>query len=98
MEGLNIFSLISSPFFVYPKPWPSLCNLCSKALIVPKKFAHGYSSLSKENIVVYFLSEDWHPKQESGIIWNDKFLNINWGVKKPILSKKDARLKEFSEL
>ena len=69
-----------------------------EALIVPKKFAHGYSSLSKENIVVYFLSEDWHPKQESGIIWNDKFLNINWGVKKPILSKKDARLKEFSEL
>ena len=63
-----------------------------------KKFAHGYSSLAKENIVVYFLSEDWHPSQESGIIWNDKFLNINWGIKKPILSKKDKLLKPFLKL
>ena len=69
-----------------------------EALIIPKKFAHGYSSLAKENIVVYFLSEDWHPSQESGIIWNDKFLNINWGIKKPILSKKDKLLKPFLKL
>ena len=66
-----------------------------EALIIPKKFAHGYSSLARENIVVYFLSEDWHPSQESGIIWNDKFLNINWGIRKPILSKKDKLLKNF---
>ena len=65
------------------------------ALIIPKGFAHGYSSLAKENIVIYFLSEDWYPSQESGIIWNDKFLNINWGVKKPIISKKDRLLKQF---
>lgn len=69
-----------------------------EALIIPKRFAHGYSSLSKENIVVYFLSEDWHPSQESGIIWNDKFLNINWGIRKPILSKKDKLLKPFLKL
>ena len=69
-----------------------------EALIIPKKFAHGYNSLAKENIVVYFLSEDWHPSQESGIIWNDKFLNINWGIRKPILSKKDKLLKPFLKL
>ena len=65
------------------------------SLIIPRGFAHGYSSLAKENIVIYFLSEDWYPNQESGIIWNDKFLNINWGVKKPIISKKDRLLKQF---
>ena len=69
-----------------------------EGLIIPKKFAHGYSSLAKENVVIYFLSEDWHPNQESGIIWNDKFLNINWGIKKPILSKKDKLLKPFFKL
>ena len=69
-----------------------------EVLIIPKKFAHGYSSLSNENIVLYFLSEDWHPNQESGIIWNDKFLNINWGIRKPILSKKDKLLKKFFEI
>ena len=66
-----------------------------EAVIIPKRYAHGYSSLARENIVVYFLSEDWYPNQESGIIWNDKFLNINWGVKKPIISKKDRLLKQF---
>ena len=66
-----------------------------EALIIPKKFAHGYSSLDNENIVVYFLSEYWHPAQESGIILNDKTLKINWGIKKPILSKKDQLLKPF---
>ena len=65
------------------------------SLIIPRGFAHGYSSLAKENVVIYFLSEDWYPNQESGIIWNDKFLNINWGVKKPIISKKDRLLKQF---
>ena len=66
-----------------------------ESIIIPKTFAHGYSSLAKENIVIYFLSEDWYPNQESGIIWNDKFLNINWGIRKPILSKKDKLLKPF---
>ena len=67
-------------------------------VIIPKTFAHGYSSLAKENIVVYFLSEDWHPDQESGIIWNDKLLNINWGIKRPIISKKDKLLKPLLKL
>ena len=69
-----------------------------EALIIPKRFAHGYSSLAKENIVVYFLSEDWHPNQESGIIWNDKFLNINWKIKNPIISKKDKLLRPLLNL
>ena len=74
-------------------------NLTSgEALIIPKRFAHGYSSLAKENIVIYLLSEYWYPNQESGIIWNDKFLNIDWGIKKPIISKKDKLLKTFFKL
>jgi len=67
-----------------------------EALIIPKGFAHGYSSLAKENI--YFLSEGWYPNYESGIIWNDKFLNINWKIKTPIVSKKDQLLKSFLQL
>ena len=69
-----------------------------EALIIPKRFAHGYSSLAKENIVIYLLSEYWYPNQESGIIWNDKFLNIDWGIKKPIISKKDKLLKTFLKI
>ena len=69
-----------------------------EAVIIPKRYAHGYSSLARENIVVYFLSDDWYPNQESGIIWNDKFLNINWGIRKPVISRKDKLLKMFLEI
>ena len=45
-----------------------------------------------------FLSEDWYPKYETGIVWNDKTLGIKWGIKQPIISKKDSALKNFSDL
>ena len=67
-------------------------------LIIPKGYAHGYSTFSNENMMIYFLSEDWYPKYETGIVWNDKTLGINWGIKRPIISKKDKILKNFSDL
>ena len=35
------------------------------------------------------------PKYESGIIWNDNKIKIDWPNKNPILSKKDRKLKTF---
>ena len=67
-------------------------------LIIPKGFAHGYSCLHKENIVLYLMSEYWSPKYESGIKWNDKILNLKWKIKKPIVSKKDKLLGQFFEI
>lgn len=67
-------------------------------LYVPKGFAHGYTSLDKENIVLYHLSEYRYKNLEMGIFWKDKSLNIKWKFKKPLLSKRDKShqtLKEF---
>jgi dTDP-4-dehydrorhamnose 3,5-epimerase len=66
------------------------------SLYIPAGFAHSYLSLDKENIVYYKLSNYYRPKYESGIIWNDKDLKINWPIKKPIVSKKDKKLKSFN--
>ena len=35
---------------------------------------------------------------ESGIIWNDNTLNIDWGIKNPIVSEKDVELPTFKSL
>ena len=67
-------------------------------LIIPKGYAHDYRTFADENIMIYFLSEGWYPKYETGIVWNDKTLKIKWGLKKPIISKKDRKLKNFSDL
>tara|TARA_B100001175_G_scaffold317223_1_gene333353 strand:+ start:3060 stop:3596 length:537 start_codon:yes stop_codon:yes gene_type:complete len=66
------------------------------SLYVPSGFAHSYLTLEKENIVYYKLSNYYSPKYESGILWNDKNLNITLPIKNPIISKKDKNLPSFN--
>ena len=71
-----------------------------KHLFVPKGFAHGILGLDKENILHYACSNYRDSKSEVSIKWNDADLKINWGVKKPIISKKDKlalTLKDFEK-
>ena len=67
------------------------------SLYVPEGFAHAYYTYSNLSIIYYKLSNYYHPEYEDGLLWNDKFLNIKWPIKKPIISKKDNNLKTFSE-
>ena len=71
----------------------------NKQLFVPKGFAHGFQVLSETAIVNYKVDNFYNPKFDSGIIWNDKDLSINWNLDlKPILSAKDLKLISFKEL
>lgn len=66
-------------------------------ILIPEGFAHGYYAL-ENSIISYKLNEIYSPKHESGIIFNDKTLNIKWPFKnKPIISKKDLGLKSFQK-
>ena len=69
----------------------------AKYLFVPKGFAHGFLGLDKENIVLYSCSNYRSPKYEKIIKWNDKDLKIKWGIKKPILSKRDQNAQSFAD-
>ena len=60
-----------------------------KSIYIPEGFAHGFMGMDKENCVVYANSNYRFKKNEIGILWNDKKLNIKWNIKKPIVSKKD---------
>ena len=71
----------------------------NKQLFVPKGFAHGFQVLSEIAIVNYKVDEYYNPESDSGLIWNDKDLSIDWNLDlKPILSKKDLKLISFKEL
>jgi|TARA_B100002051_G_scaffold216265_1_gene208783 dTDP-4-dehydrorhamnose 3,5-epimerase len=68
------------------------------SVYIPEGFAHGFAGLEKENLVIYSCTNYRHKKSEQTILWNDNDLKINWGIKKPILSKKDKyaqTLKQF---
>jgi dTDP-4-dehydrorhamnose 3,5-epimerase len=59
------------------------------SLIIPRGCAHGFLGLKKENIVYYLCDNYRSKKNEIGIKWNDKDLNIKWPIKNPKLSQKD---------
>tara|TARA_B100001121_G_scaffold308435_1_gene332428 strand:- start:1652 stop:2173 length:522 start_codon:yes stop_codon:yes gene_type:complete len=63
----------------------------STSVFLPKGFAHGFLALDNENIVMYGCSNYRSKIHERSILWNDKDLKIKWGVKKPIVSKKDKK-------
>ena len=71
----------------------------NKQLFVPKGFAHGFQALSEEAIVNYKVDNFYNPKSDSGIIWNDKDLSIDWNPNiKPVISSKDLKLDLFKNL
>ncbi len=70
----------------------------SKSIYIPPGFIHGFLGKEKENIVVYSCTNYRNKNSEIGVIWNDKQLNIDWKIKKPILSKKDSKNIPFEKL
>ena len=67
-------------------------------LYVPKGFSHGFCVLSDTALFQYMCTDKYSPASEQGIMWNDKTLNIPWPVDDPIISDKDTRHPEFTEL
>ena len=66
-------------------------------LFIPSGFAHAYYSYEKENIIYYKLDNYYAPDYENGIIYNDRYVRINWPRKKMIVSKKDKKLPTFRQ-
>ena len=71
-----------------------------KQFFIPRDFAHGFITLSKKATMIYKVDNDYSSSHESGIIYNDSYLNIDWILNKNefILSERDLKLKSLSEL
>jgi dTDP-4-dehydrorhamnose 3,5-epimerase len=61
-------------------------------IYVPAGFAHGFCVISQEAKVLYKVTDDYAPKLDRGIVWNDPAIGIKWPTADPVLSKKDAQL------
>lgn len=61
-----------------------------RQLYIPPGFAHGFCVVSESALLSYKCTELYHPETELSISWNDPALAIDWPVKDPVLSKKDA--------
>ena len=71
-----------------------------KQLYVPRGFAHGFLVLEDDTVFSYKCDNFYNRESESGIIYNDKTLNIDWSFPddKLIVSEKDLKLPTFKTL
>ncbi len=68
---------------------------------VPEGFAHGFLVLSDEAVFNYKCTDFYHPEYDSGLLWNDEEVNIQWPldrVENLLLSEKDKKQKRLKEL
>lgn len=63
---------------------------------IPSGFAHGFLSLANETIFSYKCTNLYNKESESGLLWNDKDINIKWNIENPIVSEKDIQLTSFN--
>jgi dTDP-4-dehydrorhamnose 3,5-epimerase len=61
-----------------------------KQVYAPAGFARGFCVLSESAEIQYKCTGIYSNKAESGILWNDPAIGIEWPVKEPILSQKDT--------
>ena len=71
-----------------------------RQLFVPRGFAHGFISLEDNTLFQYIIDNDYAPKMEDGILWNDESLDIPWNdmFKEHGLTEEDILLSEKDQV
>lgn len=63
----------------------------------PANFARGFCVLSDYAEIQYKVTGSYNNKTESGILWNDPEIGIEWPVENPILSDKDTNAQTLQQ-
>lgn len=61
-----------------------------KMMYLPEGFAHGFCVLSDTADFVYKCTRLYAPEYDAGLLWNDPDLQVQWPIREPKLSLKDA--------
>jgi len=77
-----------------------LVSMSNKQVFIPRGCAHGFSALSDNTTFQYKVDNYYNKESESGIIYNDPTLNIDWKVSDYFkrISEKDLVLPTFLSL
>lgn len=68
-----------------------------KQVWAPAGFARGFCVLSEFAEIQYKCTGIYNPQGESGILWNDPEIGIEWPIKNPVLSDKDRNAQSLSQ-
>ncbi|MGX6591099.1 dTDP-4-dehydrorhamnose 3,5-epimerase [Cetobacterium ceti] len=65
-----------------------------KMFYIPEGFAHGFLTLEDETEFQYKCTDYYAPEFDSGVLWNDKNINIEWNLEKYGLNEETILLSE----
>ena len=69
-----------------------------RQLWIPPGYAHGFCVLSDVADFQYKCTDLYFPEDESGLIWDDAEVGIDWPIKAPVLSEKDQQLPTLAQI
>ncbi|MGA1874476.1 MAG: dTDP-4-dehydrorhamnose 3,5-epimerase [bacterium] len=67
-------------------------------LFIPEGFAHGFCVLTERAEVMYKCTDFYDPDDEHGLRWDDPNLAIQWPIRNPVVSARDAELPFLSKV
>ncbi len=67
------------------------------ALWAPASFARGFATLSDVVDIEYLVTGHYNGEAETGIAWDDPDVGIDWPVKEPVLSARDAHAQSLAD-
>ena len=65
------------------------------ALFIPVGFAHGFQALTDAAEMHYQMTERYDPGAAGGVRWDDRAFAIDWPIRPPFLSPRDAGYEDF---
>jgi dTDP-4-dehydrorhamnose 3,5-epimerase len=68
-----------------------------KMMIIPEGFAHGFQVIKKNTEVLYLATESYTPEVESGVLFNDKKIKIEWPLQGINISDRDLKHKAITK-
>ena len=68
-----------------------------RQLLIPRGFGHGFVTLTDNVEFLYKADNYYNAEQDRSILWCDEEIGIDWQVKNPIVSEKDAAAPKLSE-
>ena len=67
-----------------------------RSVWIPPGFGHGFMAL-EDSHVMYKVTNEYNKEYDSGIVWNDPDIGIEWPDISPIISDKDRKLMKFKQ-